>query len=54
MQLASKKTLEELVLDFSSVWNAYWSSKYNEGPSKNDLDKAFDNIVKAAKKPSRQ
>jgi hypothetical protein len=54
MRLASKKTLEELVLEFSSVWEAYWSSKYNEGPSKNDLDKAFNAIVKAAKKSSRQ
>lgn len=53
MQLASKKTLEELVLDFSSVWDAYWNSKVGEGPSKKDLDKAFDKVTKEAKKSKR-
>ena len=50
MQLASKKTLEELVLAFSDIWDAYWNSKFGEGPSKKDLDKAFERLVKEAKK----
>ena len=54
MKLASEKTLEELILEFSTVWEAYWNSSLGEGPTKKDLDTSFSNILTYIQKNSKK
>ena len=49
MQLASKKTLEELVLDFTLIYEAYSNEKNVDKPSKKALDAAFLKLKLATK-----